>query len=82
MFGRIVAVWQITTWNGVLLVILLGLSVLSLAFSGADLPYRIQTFGRSSPEEHAFDRRATWLRVVGFASLLVAMLVGALKYLR
>jgi hypothetical protein len=79
MLGSIVTVWRVMTWDVVLLAILLGGSVLSLAISGAELPYRIQTFGRSSPEEHAFERRATWLRVAGLVSLGAAALLGWLR---
>jgi hypothetical protein len=56
--------------------ILLGISVLTLAFGGAEPPPRIQTFGGSSPEEHAFKRRATRLQTIGFATAGVALLLG------
>ena len=81
MVGPIVTVWRVMTWDVVLVATLLAISVLSLAISSIDLPYRIQTFGRSSPEEHAFERRSTWLQAVGFTSLAIALLVGALKLL-
>jgi hypothetical protein len=81
MFGAIITIWRTMTWDVALVAVLLGVSVLSLAVSGADLPYRIQTFARSSPEEHAFFHRAIWLRVIGFTALGMATLVGALRML-
>ena len=64
------------TWLGVLVLILLGISVFALAAGGAEPPYEIQTLGRASPEEQAFERRAGWLRVLGFTLVGVALLVG------
>jgi len=64
------------TWLAVLVMILLGISVFALAAGGAEPPYHIQTLGHSSPEEHAFERRALRLQVFGFAMIGLAVLVG------
>jgi hypothetical protein len=64
------------TLLAVLVMLLLGFSVLALAFGSAEPPHEIQTLGRSSPEEQAFERRAMRLQVIGFASVGVAVLVG------
>ena len=62
-------------WLTVLVVILLAISIITLAISGAEPPHRIQTFSHSSSEERAFEDRAARLRSVGFVSVGLAALI-------
>jgi hypothetical protein len=64
------------TLLAVVVMLLLGISVIALAIGSAEPPHDIQTFGHSSPEEQAFERRAMRLQVIGFASIALAVLVG------
>jgi hypothetical protein len=66
------------TLLAVVVMILLAVSVITLAFGGADPPGRIQTLGRASAEEQAFARRALRLQVIGFASVALAVLIGVI----
>jgi hypothetical protein len=66
------------TLLAVVVMLLLGFSVIALAFGSAEPPHDIQTLGRSSPEEQAFERRATRLQAIGFASVALAVLIGLL----
>ena len=63
-------------WLAAVVFLLLGFAVLALAIGGAEPPARIRTFSRSSPEEEAFDRRTARLQVIGFASVVIALLIG------
>ena len=62
-------------WLTVLAIVLLAVSIIALATSGAEPPHRIQTFNRSSPQERAFEHRAARLRSIGFVSVGLAVLV-------
>jgi len=64
------------TLLAVIVMILLGVSVFTLAFGGAEPPPRIQTFTGSSPEEHAFKRRAQRLQVIGVTTAGLGLLLG------
>ena len=66
------------TWLATFVFILLGFAVFALAAGGAEPPVYMRTFSRSSPEEQAFDRRATRLQVLGYASVALAVLIGLL----
>jgi hypothetical protein len=64
------------SWIAVVVFLLLGIAVFALAVGGAEPPARIRTFSGLSPEEQAFDRRATRLQVFGYASVALALLIG------
>jgi hypothetical protein len=63
-------------------VILVVLSVFALGTSGAEPSHRIVTFNRSSPEENVFERRAGWLRVIGYLGAGLAALLGLATLLK
>jgi hypothetical protein len=55
------------------------------ALGGVKPPGGIRTFSQSSPEEQSFDRRATRLQMIGYASAALAVLLvllGAFKMIR
>ncbi len=66
-------------WLTVLAVVLLAVSIVALAVSGALPPAPIQTFSHSSSGEHAFERRWAWLRAIGCIGL--AVMVGVIVVL-
>ncbi len=65
-------------WLAGLLAPLFFIAIVALALSGAEPPVRIQTFSHSSPDEQEFDRRGFKLRMVGFSTMSVAILVSVL----
>ena len=62
------------TWLAVLIFVLFGFAVFALAIGGVEPPVRIRTFNQSSPEERAFERRATRLQMIGYASVALAVI--------
>jgi hypothetical protein len=69
-------------WLTALAIVLFAVSVVALGMSGAEPPHRIQTFGHSSPEERAFEHRATRLRTIGFVSIALAVMLGVVIVLQ
>ena len=69
-------VWLVTATIGLVVA-----SILVLAAGGAEPPYRITTFHRTSPAELAFDRRAGRLRWVGYLFASVAAGAGVVLVL-
>lgn len=71
-------------WFAAFIFVLLGFAVFALAIGGVEPPDRIRTFSQSSPEERAFERRATRLQVVGYAAVALAVfgLIGAFEIIR
>lgn len=63
-------------WLTVLAIVLLAVSIIALAISGAEPSHRIQTFSHSSSEERAFAQRAARLRVIGFVGVGLAAIIG------
>jgi hypothetical protein len=63
-------------WLVAVVLLLLGFAVVALGIGGAESPAHIRTFTRSSPAEEAFDRRAARLQVIGFASVVIALVIG------
>ena len=63
-------------WLTVPAIVLLAVSIIAIAMSGAEPPHRIQTFSHSSSEERAFDQRAARLRAIGYASVGLAAILG------
>ena len=63
-------------WLTILAIILLAVSIIALASSGAEPSHRIVTFSHSSPEEDAFERRAIWLRAIGYTSVGLAAIIA------
>ncbi len=64
------------TWLAASVFALFGFAVFALALGGVEPPDRIRTFSQSSPEEQSFDRRATRLQMIGYASVTLAVLIG------
>jgi hypothetical protein len=64
------------TWLAAFVFVLLGFAVFALAIGGVEPPDRIRTFGQSSREEQAFNRRAARLQMIGYASVALAVLIG------
>jgi hypothetical protein len=60
---------------------LIVVSILALAAGGAESPYRITTFHRTSPAELIFDRRTAYLRWIGYLCASLAAGAGVILVL-
>lgn len=63
-------------WPVVAMVVLVLIAVSAFAAAGAEPSNRIVTFNHTSRAEMEFDRRAAWLRRVGYLTLSAAIALG------